>query len=140
MTTENNRPCNGCGAEPGEQHRDWDDIARCALSGVQAIQCSGEDDEPHPLDVEDYGSLEAWREEHFFYHPGKCELSTWDGEYPGVKAARKYGMFTYHRLYSETTGEVTEDLNSLHQIADWDVESQDYVMSDEQLQRYFKRR
>lgn len=67
MTIEENRPCNQCEAEPGEQHREWDDIARCRISGIQGIQC----DKRH-----------------------NHQPDTWDGEYPGTKACREFGWYT----------------------------------------------
>lgn len=120
MTTEENRPCNGCGAEPGERHRDWDDIARCRYTGTQLIQCGwhpDDDDEVEEDEKQDYDKA----------HPrGVCEPDIWDGEYPGVKAARELGWYTApDSLWGET-----EDLNRLYSRATWNPETERLEVED----------
>jgi hypothetical protein len=97
MTTEENTPCNHCGAEPGEIHREWDDIARCHESGRQLISC--------------------WDRE---YH--ECSPDVWDGEWPGVKRCRELGLFTA----PDSFWGVTEDLNTLFSRGVWNKETQQF--------------
>jgi len=88
-------PCNHCGAEPGERHRKWDDIARCRSTGWQLIQCEGE---LHEYNGREYGE-----------HEGPCGPDIWDGYWPGTKVCRELGWFT---APDSIWGEM-EDLNRL---------------------------
>lgn len=96
-TEEKNRPCNGCGAEPGERHRDYDDLARCRSTGNQLIACEGE--------------LHEFKGNWYGIHEGPCGPDVWDGEYPGVKQCREFGLYT-------ASG--NEDLNRLYEFSIWD--------------------
>ena len=107
-TEEKNRPCNGCGAEPGERHRSWDDIARCRSTGVQLIQCEGE--------LHEYKGVE------YGVHEGECGPDVWDGEYPGVKQCRELGLYRHDSIFG-----VTEDLNKLIMHSDWDPTTERYI-------------
>lgn len=115
MTTEQNRNCRQCAAKPGERHRDMDDLARCRTTGQQWIQCGGELHEYH----------DRWYGE----HEGPCEADVWDGEYPGVKACRRFGWYTTHRMMGGDP-EVTEDLNRLYGSSEavWDARIEDFVL------------
>jgi hypothetical protein len=112
MTEENNRPCRQCGAEPGERHREWDDLARCRSTGQQLIQCEGQF---HEFGGREYGE-----------HEGPCGPDIWDGEYPGVKECREYGIYTA----PDSIWGVKEDLNTLAVTSTWDAENERYVLID----------
>lgn len=71
-----------CGAMPGEQHSDLGcDIARCASSGIQWIQCEGE--------------LHIYNGRHYGQHEGPCVSDIWTGWYPGMLEAVERGWFVY---------------------------------------------
>jgi hypothetical protein len=117
MTEEKNRPCNQCGAEPGERHRDWDDIARCRSTGYQLIQCEGE--------LHEYNGVE------YGQHEGPCGPDIWDGEYPGVKQCRELGWYTTTRDYFTGEERITEDLNRLYgSFAKWDREAERFIINE----------
>lgn len=130
MTEEQNRPCNGCGAQPGQRHLYWDDLARCRSTGLQLIQCQGE---LHEYLGVSYGE-----------HKGACGPDIWDGEYPGVKFCRAMGWYTDPlSVYG-----VTEDLNFLAVAAArglvmWDRDQETYVVPDkaaaDQAQQEYQR-
>ena len=113
--TEDNHNCRQCDAEPGNRHiahilpsgeKVYDDLARCVISGIQLIQC---DD-----------------------HESECIPVIWDGEYPGVKECREYGMYTPEwTIWGET-----EDLNSLMVLSTWDSDNEKYVMNSSALSEY----
>jgi hypothetical protein len=112
VTVEQNHDCRQCGAKPGERHREWDDLARCRSTGRQLIQCEGELHEYHGVQ---YGE-----------HEGPCGPDVWDGEYPGVKACRRFGFYTV------IDGEETEDLNRLNSTSEvvWDRFDENFVPAD----------
>jgi hypothetical protein len=108
------RPCNGCGAEPGERHRDWDDIARCRSTGWQLIQCEGT---LHEFEGRKYGE-----------HAGPCGPDIWDGAFPGVTECHELGLFTN----ANSIWGATEDLNEMTRMAAqgvlvWDTETEKWV-------------
>lgn len=116
MTEVANRPCNQCGAEPGEHHRGWDDIARCRSTGGQLIQCEGE---LHEYNGREYG-----------YHEGPCGPDIWDGEYPGVKKCRELGWYTQSRDFLTGEMRTVEDLNRLYGAGEvyWNADIEDFVL------------
>lgn len=97
MTQENNRPCSQCDAEPGERHREIDDLTRCRFTGIQVWMCA------------------------VAMHT--CEPDIWDGEYPGVKECREYNLYTA----PDSFWGVTEDLNTLAMITVWDSFEEKYI-------------
>ena len=109
---EDNKPCNHCGAEPGEVHRDWDDIARCRATGNQLIQCGGE---LHTYKGIEYGE-----------HEGECGPDIWDGEWPGEKDCRRYGIYTD----ADSFWGVGPDLNFLAIYGTWDPKTQKTNLPD----------
>jgi hypothetical protein len=111
-TPEENSPCHHCGAEPGERHRDWDDIARCAVTGQQLISCKGGNEFLHEISGKPGP----------YIHDHECKPDIWDGEWPGVKACREFGWFTDPN--SEFKGR--EDLNRLTLGAIWNPETEKY--------------
>lgn len=113
-TPEENKPCHHCGAEPGERHRDWDDIARCARTGYQLISCEG----GSAFLFEINGGAEDG-----YVHDHVCSPDIWDGEWPGKKACREFGL--YCPTGSEFEGQ--EDLNRLMWYADWDSSTEKWV-------------
>lgn len=105
-STENNKPCHHCDAEPGERHRDWDDIARCRVTGRQLISCEGGSEFLFELT----GGVEG-----AYVHDHVCSPDIWDGEWPGVKACREFGWYTDpDSIWGES-----EDLNRLVTHAVW---------------------
>lgn len=115
-TDEQNGPCQ-CGAEPGEPHREWDDVARCKSTGRQLITCEGE---LHEYNGREYGE-----------HDGECGPDIWDGEWPGTKQCRKYGLYINRPEF----GGWTEDLNALYAYGRWDRELQQLVIDPATLVR-----
>lgn len=116
MTEENNHICRQCGVEPGERHspyvvpdtgeKIYDDLARCSFTGIQLVQCED--------------------------HSEECIPDIWDGEFPGVKECREYGMYTPEWSF---WGE-SEDLNSLMVFSTWDSGKEKYTMREEDLKNY----
>lgn len=112
-----------CGAKPGEPHKDWDDVARCYISGQQLIACG------------DYWLVDEYDNE--TPNPDhQCHPSIWDGDYPGVKQCQKYGLYT--------TGVVgidgpTEDLSALSVYGTWDIETQQHVIGPKVLEFLLKK-
>lgn len=110
-----------CGAKPGEPHKDWDDVARCYISGQQLIAC------------QDYWLYDEYDNE--YPNPAhQCHPSIWDGDYPGVKQAEKYGLFT------TDLGEKGPDLNTLHRYGVWNIETQQHEIPAETLKRILEER
>lgn len=113
--------CHHCGAEPGEAHRVWDDIARCYISGQQLISCEeywlfDDDDNEYP------------NPDH------RCHPSIWDGDWPGVKQCQRYGLINDPWSFWGAT----EDLNTLNSAGKWDIETQQHIISPETLARIIK--
>jgi len=110
------RSCNQCGAEPGERHRDWDDIALCRSTGHQLIQCEGE---IHLFKGREYGE-----------HEGECGPDIWDGRYPGITECHQLGLFTRpDSIWGES-----EDLNALSRLMSlgkviWDKNVEKWVVA-----------
>ena len=96
-----------CGAKPGEPHKDWDDAARCYISGQQLICCDMWEDGVH-----------------------ECHPSIWDGDYPGTKKCLEYGLMHEHRLCG-----FTEDLNTLYLYGAWNIETQQHEIPEEILKK-----
>lgn len=111
VTVEENSPCPQCGAEPGERHRDWDDIVRCAVTGSQFISCEGGSEFLFEL---------AGGKEGEYVHDHECKPDVWDGEWPGVKACREFGWYTSE----DSIWGFGEDLNSLTTRAKWNPETE----------------
>lgn len=91
-------PCSQCGAEPGERHREIDDFTRCRFTGIQVWMC----------DVEMH----------------ECEPDIWDGEYPGTKECREYGLYTA----VDSPWGFGPDLNTLAMRTVWDSFEEKYVL------------
>lgn len=109
------RPCNDCGAQPGQTHDEGCDIARCMNTGQQRIQheCG-----PH-------------------CHTctcTPCDPDTWTGEWPGVAECRALGWWSYFgpdhgqpgtgwiRCTADHPG-ATPDLNRLQVEGVWDPQA-----------------
>ena len=65
---ETKQKCGDCGVEPGSQHEDGCDIARCTMCGTQAIQCDEHLDAP---------------------------MEIWDGLWPGTKECYENKLITF---------------------------------------------
>ena len=105
-----------CGAKPGEPHKDWDDVARCYISGQQLIAC------------DDYWLFDEYDNE--YHNPEhECHPSIWDGDYPGTKQCERYGLFTTH------LGEYRPDLNTLYRCGKWNIETQQHEIPEEVLKK-----
>lgn len=112
---EDNKPCPHCQAEPGERHREWDDIARCRSTGNQLIQCGGEE---HEYNGRWYGD-----------HDGPCGPDIWDGEWPGTKQCRELGWFKEMSIFHTGEKYMGADLNRLISSATgWDPQTERYVL------------
>lgn len=94
-----------CGAKPGQPHKFWDDVARCYWTGVQLIQCG------------------AWNDEDSRDHD--CSPSIWDGDYPGIKQCRKYGLYT-EVIQLDGSYKISEDLNLLYSRGTWNINTQQH--------------
>lgn len=111
MTEADLRNCPDCAVKPGTLHEDGCDVARCANSGVQRLQCDC-DGEP------------------------SCN-TTWTGRWPGDVECEEFGWWvrwTDHgwEKCSADTGGATEDLNRLVMSPHtgetvWDRNAQRYV-------------
>ncbi len=114
---EEPRPCS-CGAAIDEQHHDWCDIARCAATGQQLIQCAGEE---HEYKGRTYGE-----------HEGACESDRWTGFYPGTLEAVERGWFSvFHGLRGwvrcgPDDPDARPDLNRVHSELHWNPATQRY--------------
>lgn len=105
-----------CGAKPGEPHKDWDDVALCYISGQQLITCD-------EYWLYDDNGQEYHNPEH------ECHPSIWDGDYPGVKQAEKYGLYHMHLR------EWKPDIEAIHQYGEWNIETQQHEISEEVLKK-----
>lgn len=97
------KPCGGCGVQPGERH-DGCDVARCAATGEQWIQCGGE---LHEFKGNQYGE-----------HEGTCQPDIWTGQWPGEAEAIEFGWYSYfdrgwHQCGPDHPG-ATPDLNRIN--------------------------
>lgn len=81
-------PCNDCGAVTGEAHDYGCDVARCVHTGVQALQCMGEDDVQwlvdHGYDPAQYDEAQ---------HPGTCGGYINTGLWPGYVECVEWGWY-----------------------------------------------
>jgi hypothetical protein len=125
--SQKNTSCNDCGVEPGERHKDGCDIARCASTGFQHLQCEGE---LHNFNGRVYGE-----------HEGECVPGVWRGDYPGDLECREWHLWTRHIPESEPYWQpcskdddgATEDLNTLYLWAAdgriiWNREEERWIM------------
>lgn len=113
MTKTQNHPCGKCGTDPGQIHEWLCDFARCRYTGEQLIQCT-------------WGENLAGKD---VSHTEECESDLWDGEYPGKKECRKYGLYTD----PDSFWGYSEDLNTLMMFSTWNYETQEYELSEEIL-------
>lgn len=96
--------CGDCAVEPGQLHRDGCDVARCARTGQQRLQCNHDD----------------------------CN-TTWTGQWPGEAECIEYGWYSFWdqnrgwvRCAAGEPG-AGPDLNRLAMEARWDPTAQRYV-------------
>lgn len=85
---ETARSCPNCGVAVGDPHVDGCDVARCTITGNQAIQCCGLDDIA--------GWVEAGEDisdGYTVYHAGSCGQQVWTGVWPGEAEAREAGWW-----------------------------------------------
>lgn len=103
--------CSDCGVAVGDKHQIGCDVARCKLTGWQALQC----DEDHPVE--------------------ECFGTIWTGLWPGDVECQKLGWYCYFAPYKgwiacdPSHPQATEDLNRLvtaHAMGElvWDVEKE----------------
>lgn len=137
----NPRDCR-CGAVPGGLHVEGCDKERCAICGGQLIGC----DCVYVLSGIDVNSMEREHPEIFCGGPTEemyvsydAEVARlggrlpWDGEYPGSKAAREFGLWC--RMIpgrgltpcGEDHPDAREDLNRLSLVAEWDRDGRRWV-------------
>lgn len=115
-----------CGAKPGEPHKEWDDVARCYISGQQLIAC------------DDYWLYDEYGNE--YPNPEhQCHPSIWDGDYPGVMQCQKYGLFA-EVIQLDKSYKTSEDLNTLYQYGVWNIETQQHEIPEETLKRILEER
>lgn len=118
MTTDDagfNEDCRKCGVVTGEKHEWLCDFSRCQYSGEQLIQCT-------------WGETLSGT---ITYHGDECVSDVWDGEYPGVKECRKYGLYTS----PDSLWGLGPDLNSLAVYSTWNVKTQEYVIDQDTLKK-----
>ena len=135
-----------CGAVPGGRHQAGCDKEMCAICGGQLILCNcvyelslgdwATMQEPYPQIWEDGPTEKMWKT----YDGAVARLGgplPWDGEFPGSKAAREFGLWC--RMIpgqgwtecQEEHPEATEDLNRLHLVARWDRDTRRWVRRDD---------
>lgn len=129
MKTREITNCPDCGAEPGETHGACG-IERCRLCGGQAISCRCYSVESDDGDTRDMTPDEAKEVDEMVEKDGG--RLPWDGEWPGVKECREFGLWCKWVAIesgAKRTGwvrcdaddpEATEDLNRLAMMP-WDV-------------------
>lgn len=117
---------------PGQQHDPAGcDVARCAATGEQWIQCPGE---LHEYNGREYGE-----------HEGVCQPTIWTGQWPGEMEATEFGWYSYFDVDSTAPGAgpygkwvtcdddptrpgAKPDLNRVNEIhCTWSVEQQRWV-------------
>lgn len=104
MPNETTTNCPDCGVTPGQTHKENCDIARCAHTGEQRLQCGHED----------------------------CH-TTWTGQWPGDAECAEYGWWIRMDSdlgwvpCAADHPEATEDLNRLNTHAHWDANAQRYI-------------
>jgi hypothetical protein len=134
------RPCNDCGAVPGELHVLGCAQERCALCGGQCIAC----DCVYELQgVRWYEREEEPDEEMFAVLDAAVEARggrlPWQGEFPGSAACRAFGFWSrwvngrgWVSCERETEG-AGEDLNRLCVETRWDAEARGWVRNSDGL-------
>lgn len=118
--------CPDCGAPIGQQHLHGCDIARCVVTGDQALQCMGEVDvevlRAEGLDPTDYLTAQ---------HPGTCDGDIWDGYWPGEQECYERGWFSKFVggwvPCDKDDPDGGPDLNRLHRELSWDPQQRKYV-------------
>jgi hypothetical protein len=71
--------CRDCDVAPNTQHDAGCDVARCISTGMQWIQCGGQE---HVYKGRYYGE-----------HQGPCEPDVWTGYYPGYEDCIRLGYW-----------------------------------------------
>lgn len=97
--------CPDCAVEPGTEHTDGCDVARCLETGLQRLSC-----------------LQRWHD---------CGNEVWSGTWPGEAECREYGLFAYlvpngnpsWRPCGPDHPEAVPDLNRLIVEGWWDREA-----------------
>lgn len=131
-----------CGAAPGARHQTGCDKECCAICGGQLITCdcvyelSGIDqtnlEYEHPLIYVQGATKKMWKK----YDEEVARLGgplPWDGEFPGSKAAREFGLWC--RMIpgrgwtpcEEDHPDAKENLNRLSLVAEWDRDGRRWV-------------
>lgn len=101
--------CGDCGALAGSAHEGGCDIARCALHGIQQVQCGT-----------------------------SCPPNTWTGYWAGELEAVEFGFFTRWKPEGgwEVCGpghpDARPDLNRIMVECDWNPATQRYVLRNKQ--------
>jgi hypothetical protein len=135
------RNCGDCGAKPGELHRPGCDVERCCLCGGQAISC----DCVYTVNGIDRSRLEFEYEQIYVQGPTQ-EMADrleeeerkyggrlpWTGEFPGTKACREFGLYSYWG--DRETGESTDD-SPLERPGKWVVCDKDHPKASPDLNR-----
>lgn len=108
--------CGDCYVKPGEPHDDGCDVARCLVTGLQRLQCSG----IHFHEAVAPGC----------YTPRDCGRDIWTGRWPGDDDAIALGWYSVFRpgdggwvRCDKDTPDAVPDLNRLATEARWDRES-----------------
>lgn len=112
--------CSDCGVNPGLEHLDGCDVARCFETGFQRLLCLGED----------------------VGHD--CGRDVWTGDWPGSAECREFGWYCYFDPDSGRWVQISEDvidtfrrecpdvmiqedLGRLYSDAEWDRERGRFV-------------
>lgn len=96
------RSCGDCAAKPGDPHSDGCDVARCLVTGIQRLQCTGRHD---------------------------CGSQVWSGAWPGDAECEEFDWWAEEseatkQWFRQNGWPVSDqphhDLNRLHMETDWD--------------------
>ena len=118
--------CRDCQVEPGQRHQKGCDVALCAATGHQWIQCEGQ---RHEFDDNIYGE-----------HEERCQPTIWTGKWPGIVECREWNLWSRHvegespywqKCVSTDEG-AGEDLNTLASLGAqglvvWSIEHERWV-------------
>lgn len=75
--------CPDCGVEPGQQHEEGCDVARCVLCGAQDLGCGYHDDEDDLVRCSNT------------HEPLPAEtMEKWTGVWPGIVECREFGWYS----------------------------------------------
>jgi hypothetical protein len=86
MTGRDPRSCGDCGANPGEEHDDGCDVARCLVTGRQRISCD--------MLTTVFGYRESLPHD-------DCGSQVWSGEWPGAAECEEYDWWAHESPASQ---------------------------------------